>query len=141
MPALSLISKIALLALVVTGLGLAVFPAASPVAAGEQAAGPRRLRHLVLFRFKDASTPADVARIVAAFRDLPAKIEEIADFEWGTDVSPEGKAQGFTHCFLLTFATAADRDAYLPHPAHKEFVALIGPHLDKVCVVDYWTQD
>jgi hypothetical protein len=141
MPSLSLISKIALLTLAVTGLGLAVFPAASPVAAGEQAAGPRRLRHLVLFRFKDASTPADVARIVAAFRDLPAKIKEIADFEWGTDVSPEGKAQGFTHCFLLTFATAAARDAYLPHPAHKEFVALIGPHIDKVCVVDYWTQD
>jgi hypothetical protein len=82
-----------------------------------------------------------VARIVAGFRALPGKIKEIAAFEWGTDVSPEGKAQGFTHCFLLTFATAADRDAYLPHPAHKEFVALVGPHVDKVCVVDYWTQD
>jgi hypothetical protein len=82
-----------------------------------------------------------VARIVAGFQALPGKIKEIAAFEWGTDVSPEGKAQGFTHCFLVTFATAADRDVYLPHPAHKEFVALVGPHVDKVCVVDYWTQD
>ncbi len=40
-----------------------------------------------------------------------------------------------------TFATEADRDTYLPHPAHKEFVALVGPHVDKVCVVDYWTRD
>ena len=141
MAPLSLIPKVALLTLAVLGVGMAFFQTSSPANAAEQGAGPRRLRHIVLFKFKDSSTPEDVARIVAAFRGLPAKIEEIAGFEWGTDVSPEGKAQGFTHCFLLTFASAADRDAYLPHPAHKEFVALLGPHIDKVCVVDYWTQE
>ncbi len=99
------------------------------------------LRHVVLFKFKDTASPEDVARIVEAFRGLPGKIEQIAGFEWGTDVSPEGKAQGFTHCFLLTFKTAADRDAYLPHPAHKAFGKVVGPHVDKVCVVDYWTRD
>lgn len=111
------------------------------VAAGKQAAGTeqgRKLRHVVLFKFKDGSTADDVARIVAAFRGLPAKMSEIDGFEWGTDVSPEGKAGGFTHCFLVTFKTEADRDAYLPHPAHKEFVAIVGPHVDKVCVVDFW---
>jgi len=106
------------------------------VSAGGDAA--KKLRHVVLFKFKDTSTPEDVARIVAAFRGLPAKIAEIDGFEWGTDVSPEGKSQGFTHCFLVTFKTAADRDAYLPHPAHKEFVSIVGPHVDKVCVVDFW---
>ena len=140
MAPLSAIPKAALLVAVV-GLGLALLRAPAPAGAAEQAAGPRRLRHVVLFKFKDTSTPEDVARIVAAFRGLPARIKEIAAFEWGTDVSPEGKAQGFTHCFLVTFATAADRDAYLPHPAHKEFVALVGPHVDKVCVVDYWAAD
>jgi lysophospholipase L1-like esterase len=110
------------------------------VAAGTTAGGDpaKKLRHVVLFKFKDDSTPADVARIVAAFRGLPAKITEIDGFEWGTDVSPEGKSQGFTHCFLVTFKTEADRDAYLPHPAHKEFVSIVGPHVDKVCVVDFW---
>ena len=101
--------------------------------------GGKALRHVVLFKFKDTSTPADVERIVAAFRALPAEIPQIEAFEWGTDVSPEGKSQGLTHCFLLTFATAADRDAYLPHPAHQKFVTLVGPHVDKVCVVDYWS--
>jgi len=111
------------------------------VAASKPAGGAehgRKLRHVVLFKFKESSTPDDVARIVAAFQGLPAKISEIDDFEWGTDVSPEGKAGGFTHCFLVTFKTAADRDAYLPHPAHKQFVAIVGPHVDKVCVVDFW---
>ena len=100
----------------------------------------RHLRHIVLFKFKETSSAADVERIVEAFRGLPAKIAEIKAFEWGTDVSPEGKSQGFTHCFVVTFATEADRDAYLPHPAHKEFVAIVGPHVDKVCVVDFWAQ-
>ena len=138
----SLLPKVALLLIAMGGVGMALFRAAAPAAPADQAAaGQRRLRHVVLFKFKDSSTPADVARIEAAFRGLPATIKEIAGFEWGTDVSPEGKAQGFTHCFLVTFATEADRDAYLPHPAHKEFVALVGPHVDKVCVVDYWSRD
>jgi HAMP domain-containing protein len=98
------------------------------------------LRHVVLFQFKETSTPDDVARIVTAFRGLPARIPQIKAFEWGTDVSPEGKANGFTHCFFVTFATEADRDAYLPHPAHEEFVAIVGPHVANVCVVDYWTR-
>jgi hypothetical protein len=96
------------------------------------------LRHVVLIKFKDSSSAADIEKVVTAFAALPTKISEIKDFEWGTDVSPEGKAEGLTHCFLLTFATAADRDAYLPHPAHREFGALVVPHIDKVCVVDYW---
>lgn len=104
------------------------------------AVAKKTLRHVVLFKFKETSTAADVERIVEAFRGLPAKISAIKDFEWGTDVSPEGKSQGFTHCFLVTFAGEADRDTYLPHPAHKEFVSIVGPHVDKVCVVDYWTR-
>jgi hypothetical protein len=27
---------------------------------------------------------------------------------------------------------------YLPHPAHKAFVDVLMPHLDKVLVIDYW---
>ncbi len=100
----------------------------------------RHLRHIVLFKFKETSSAADVERIVEAFRELPSKISQIKAFEWGTDISPEGKSQGFTHCFVVTFAGEADRDAYLPHPAHKDFVAIVGPHVDKVCVVDFWSQ-
>jgi hypothetical protein len=45
---------------------------------------------------------------------------------------------GFTHCFFVSFATEADREVYLPHNAHKEFVSILQPHLDKVLVIDYW---
>lgn len=98
------------------------------------------LRHVVFFSFKETSTPADVKSVVDAFRDLQNKMDGIKSFEWGTNSSPEGLNQGLTHAFTLTFHSDAARDAYLPHPAHKDFGALLGPHLDKVMVVDYWTK-
>jgi hypothetical protein len=92
---------------------------------------------VVLFKFKDGTTPAQVKEIENAFRALPGKVPEVAAFEWGTDNSPEGLAQGFTHCFFVSFRDAKGREAYLPHPAHKAFVEVLKPHLDKVLVIDY----
>jgi len=97
------------------------------------------LRHVVLFKFKDTSQPADVKKIEDAFRGLAGKIKLIKDFEWGTNSSPENLNQGLTHCFLVTFASDKDRDAYLVHPDHQAFVEILKPHLDKVTVVDYWS--
>jgi len=98
------------------------------------------LRHVVLFKFKDSATPEQIKQVEDAFRALPSKIDLIKGYEWGTNVSPENLSQGYTHCFFLTFASDKDRDAYLVHPAHKDFGKLLGPSLDKVLVVDYWTQ-
>ncbi|MGB4726510.1 MAG: Dabb family protein [Thermogutta sp.] len=96
-----------------------------------------QVRHVVLFKFKDGTSPEDVAKIEKAFAALPSKIPQIAGFEWGTDCSVENLSQGFTHCFILTFKNVQDRDAYLPHPEHKAFGQLLRPHLDKVLVIDY----
>ena len=97
------------------------------------------LRHVVLFKFKDDASPAQVQEVVDAFGALKSKIETIEDYEWGTDVGVENLAAGFTHCFVVTFRDETGRDIYLPHPAHEEFKKLVGPRLDKVLVVDYWT--
>jgi hypothetical protein len=96
------------------------------------------LRHVVLFKFKEDVSDKQIGEVVAAFGELPSKIDAILDFEAGTDVSVEGKADGFTHAFLVTFRNEAGRAVYLPHPAHQEFVALVGPRIDKVLVFDYW---
>ena len=100
-----------------------------------------KLRHVVLFKFKDGAPADAVKAIEEKFRGLKSRIPGIVDFEWGTDVSPEKLAQGFTHLFFVTFPDAAARDAYLPHPAHQEFVSVLKPHLDKVLVVDYVAKD
>jgi len=111
---------------------------ASLIAQDPAAAAP--LRHVVLFKFKPEATKEQIDEIVAGFKTLPKKIEGITAFEWGTDNSPEGLAQGFTHCFVVTFKDTKARDAYLPHQAHKDFVAILLPKLDKVMVVDYFAQ-
>ena len=98
------------------------------------------LRRVVMFKFKDSTTAEQVKTIEDAFGELPSKIEAIHDFEWGTDVSIEGKTRGFTHCFLVTFQDEAGRDEYLPHPAHDAFRSIAGPHVEKALVVDYWAR-
>ena len=99
------------------------------------------LRHVVLFSFKSTSSPDQIRTVEDAFRKLPSQIGEIKGFEWGTNNSPEGINQGFTHCFLVSFSSEKDREIYLPHPAHQAFVEVLKPHLDKVLVVDYWAKD
>jgi hypothetical protein len=99
------------------------------------------LRHVVLFKFKDSSSPEDVKQVEDAFRALPKKLKLIKSFEWGKNNSPENLNQGLTHCFFVTFKSEKDRDVYLTHPDHQAFVEVLKPHLDKVTVVDYWAAD
>lgn len=98
------------------------------------------LRHVVMFSFLEDSYPAGVKAVEDAFRELPGKIPEIHSFEWGTNNSPEGLDQGYTHVFFVTFASEADRAVYLPHPAHQAFVEVLKPHLNEVMVLDFWAQ-
>ena len=96
------------------------------------------LRHVVLFQFKETSSKDDVKKVVDAFRELPSKITAIADFEWGVNNSPEGLNDGLTHGFVITFKSEKDRDTYLNHVAHKAFVDVLKPHLEKPLVLDFW---
>jgi hypothetical protein len=102
---------------------------------------PSKLRHVVLFKYKESATEKDIAMIVEEFRKLPEKIDAIVDFEYGENNSPEGLDMGYTHVFLVTFADEAGREVYLPHPAHKAFVDVLLPHLDEAHVMDYYAKD
>jgi len=110
-----------------------------PASMDEEPEAENVLRHVVLFKFKESATDEDIAMVEEAFAALPDQIPEIIAFEWGTNNSPEGKEKGFTHCFLLTFADEEGRATYLPHPDHKAFGEKIGPYIEDVLVVDYFT--
>lgn len=111
----------------------------TPSAQSKPAEPDSMLRHVVLFKFKEDVSDAKIDEVVTAFSKLPDKIDAIHDFEWGEENSPENLSKGLTHCFLVTFKTEDDRAAYLPHPAHQEFVKLVTPVVADVLVVDYWT--
>ena len=126
----SVIFSIALFALSLTGA----------LAQSSKKMNKQVVQHIVLFKFKPETTPEKVAEIVAAFEALPSKIKEIKRLEWGTNNSPEKLNKGLTHAFILTFDNEKDRDAYLPHPAHKEFGKVVGSWLSDVTVVDFNNQ-
>ena len=104
---------------------------------GEDRPG-RVLRHVVMYKFKDTATPEQVQQVVDAFAGLPKKIDTIIGYEAGANVSPEGKSEGFTHVFVVTFKDEAGRDAYLKHPAHDAYVQVVKDKREKVIVFDYW---
>ncbi|MDD6210478.1 MAG: Dabb family protein [Bacteroidales bacterium] len=106
----------------------------------QQNTGKNQLRHVVFFGFEESATPEEIRAIEEKFASLPQDIPFIKGYEWGTDCSPEGLQKGHSHCFLVTFASEADRDAYLIHPAHKELGKMLNGKLKNVTVIDYWVK-
>src|SRR5688572_23134006 len=132
----------AVVAAALLAVGLAVGAADAETKSDKPAAGADggELFHVVSFKFKSAATPEQVALVEQSFASLKEKIPAIKTLKWGTNVSPEKHAKGFTHCFVLTFASDADRDAYLVHEDHKAFGKVVGPVMEDVFVIDFWAK-
>ena len=130
---------IAMLALAFFAAPAVLIAADAPAAAANQ--GKQMLYHVVAIQFKPEAKPQQIKAVETAFAQLKTKIPGVTSLNWGTNVSPEQKNKGFTHCFVLTFATEKDRDAYLPHPEHKAFGKLLGPIMADVLVIDFWSQE
>lgn len=103
---------------------------------------PTTVRHVVVFKFKPGATPEQVDTLTRAVGALRDSIPGIVGYEHGVNNSPEGLNMGFTHVYVFTFTSAAARDAYLVHPAHKRFGELVGRLgiWDGGFVVDYVPQ-
>ena len=98
-------------------------------------------RHVVAFRYAPGVPPERIAAVTARFAALQDSIPGITAFEHGVNNSPEGLNKDITHVYLLTFADAAARDAYLPHPAHQRFVELLDGAVADAFVIDYLITD
>lgn len=95
------------------------------------------LKHIVIFKFKQASSQEAIEEIVASFLNLKNENTGILEIDWGENVSPENHHQGFTHCFTLTFQSLNELNKYQLHPKHLDFQEVLIPHMEKVFVVDY----
>jgi hypothetical protein len=77
------------------------------------------IRHCVFVRFKPSVDAAERQAIFDQLAALQQVLDGFLGIAFGPNVSPEGLAQGFDHGFVIDFADAAARDAYLVHPDHK----------------------
>ena len=92
--------------------------------------------HVVLVEW-GADTPDSVKEAARdAARGFPSQIEGVLSVVEGPSVSPEGLEGGLDYGLVITFADAAARDAYLPHPVHRVLGDLIGQHSARVIVYD-----
>jgi len=129
-----------LLPVVAVAASLAFQALAADPAPAAPAAGQKKLFHVVSLKFKPDAAKDQITAVEKAFRALKDKIPGILSLDWGTNVSPEHKNKGFTHCFVLTFAGEAERDVYLDHAEHKAFGKIVGPVIDDVMVIDFWAE-
>ncbi|OMO58539.1 Dimeric alpha-beta barrel [Corchorus olitorius] len=95
------------------------------------------VKHLLLAKFKDGTTPDKIEELIKGYAGLVDQIEPMKAFHWGTDVSVENLHQGFTHVFESTFETREGIAQYVAHPVHVEFANVFLGHLEKVLVIDY----
>ena len=98
-----------------------------------------QIDHMVLLKRRPDAADDAVARLWAALADLPWRIQGIVDVRCGPNTSPEGIDHGYDLGFVVVFASAADRDAYLPHPDHQAVVPLVHAVASDVLVFDLTT--
>ncbi len=96
-----------------------------------------QVKHFGVFAFKPEVTPDRIERCFAEMRSMVGRIPGLVDMIHGPYDSPEGLDGGFTHGFVMTFESAAARDAYLPHPEHERVKAIVVPCLERVVVFDF----
>lgn len=96
-----------------------------------------KIKHIALLKFKETVSDDQVNQLFAELLDITETIPGIEDYVIGPNNSPEGKTEGYTHGFVMTFSDAAARDAYLPHPEHERVKALFMPNIEKVLVFDF----
>ncbi|MDZ8056199.1 MAG: Dabb family protein [Aulosira sp. ZfuVER01] len=95
-----------------------------------------QIQHMVLFKFKPEVPAEKITGFLKQLQEISKTLPGITYFAGGPYSSSEGLNQGYTHGFLMTFESAAARDAYLPHPLHEEIKAEILPCIDGLIAFD-----
>lgn len=101
---------------------------------------PKKLRHVVAFKYKPDVTQEQMLQASRDFHALKKKVPQILEFEGGPDVAIQKKTGKYTHCYIVTVKDEKDLAAYGVHPDHKAFSKSVDPLLAEVMVVDYWTE-
>ena len=94
-------------------------------------------RHVVMMRWTEDTTPADVSAVIEGLGGLPAAIAEIRDYRFGPDA--EINEGNFDFVVVADFESAEDYLAYRDHPVHRALIAeRITPHLAERTAVQYY---
>lgn len=98
------------------------------------------IRHIVLIRFREGITEAEVSDIFSELHAIEGKIPGLLSITSGRSESPEKVERGYMHGFVADFADWPALEAYQVHPAHKKLGARLVENavggLDGILVFD-----
>ncbi|WP_344801217.1 Dabb family protein [Microlunatus ginsengisoli] len=94
------------------------------------------ISHVVLVSWKSGSQWVAEDSVRPAIRGFVDTIRGVRSVVEGHSSSTEGLVEGFDFGFVVTFATADDRDAYLDHPVHRPVAEAIRRAAERVVVFD-----
>jgi len=81
---------------------------------------PGRVRHIVLFRFKDTVSEIERAEVTQRFLALQYSLRQgkpyIVSIERGVQTSGESAGRDYQQAFLVTFRSEGDRNYYVGRP-------------------------
>jgi hypothetical protein len=76
------------------------------------------IRHVAVFRWREGTTPEQVAAVQAGLAALPAQVPSIRGYTHGPDLQlGEGR---WDYAVVGDFEDAAGYQAYVDHPAHDD---------------------
>ncbi len=96
------------------------------------------VEHIVLLKLKAGVSSTQLEVLRESLLGMAAEILGIESITTGANSSPEGKSHGYGYGFIVRFTNEGARDAYLPHPFHRQVASeQIRPLVEDVLVFDY----
>lgn len=92
------------------------------------------VKHVVFMKFKAGMTEKRIAEHKDAVVGLNGQIPVLRNIEFGADFA--GRADGLTHCIIVTLGRQSDVEAYLKHPAHVPVAEALVADLERILVMD-----
>ncbi len=93
------------------------------------------LTHIVLAKFKPGTPQAEIDRIVAGLRGLPARIPEIRSYELGPDIVHSERS--FDFGLVGHYDDLAALKRYQEHPEHVPLAAALRANAERMIAVDF----
>ena len=92
------------------------------------------LRHVAWLKFKPGISPQRIDDHMVACRALVNRVPVLENLECGPNLTD--RAEGFTHCIIVSLADRDALTAYLEHPAHVPVAEALVADVAELLVMD-----
>jgi hypothetical protein len=93
------------------------------------------ITHVVFFKFKPETSPAEIQQLAEGLGGLPEQIEEIREYRFGADIIHSERSYDF--CLVSSFDDLDALQRYQVHPEHQKVVAHVKQISSSVVAVDF----